>query len=171
MAFAVIHVLASIIIVDLYRDYFTHHKKYFTLHTLFIAGIGGLLPDIDIPLNWVFSKIGFEIAHRTFTHTPLFGLVFLVPGLILWKYKHHKKAVYFFVLCLGVLLHLLLDGFFISNIETEGIMLFYPFSEQVFGFNIFYNELLVSYGAAIDAFILIFWLWWEERRHKIKDFL
>ena len=50
-------------------------------------------------------------------------------------------------------------------------MWLYPFSEKPYGFNVFFNETFVAYGAAIDAFILIFWLWWEERRHKIKDFI
>src|SRR3989338_1126835 len=153
MPFAVTHVLASIILVDLYRDYFTKHKKYFTIHTLFIAGLGGLLPDIDIPLNWITSKIGFEVAHRSLTHTPLFGLLILIPGLILWKYRHHKKAVYFFVIFLGVFLHIFLDSFFITNIETDGIMWLYPFSEKPYGFNIFFNEIFIAYGAAVDAFI------------------
>ncbi len=51
MPFAVTHVLLTIILVGLYRDYVTKHQKYFTLHTVFIAGFSGLLPDIDIPLN------------------------------------------------------------------------------------------------------------------------
>jgi len=38
MPFAVTHVLSAIIFVDLFRDYIAKHKKYFTLHTVFIAG-------------------------------------------------------------------------------------------------------------------------------------
>ena len=55
MPFAVTHVISSIILVDLYRDYVAKHKKYFTLHTVFIAGLAGLLPDIDLPLNWLLN--------------------------------------------------------------------------------------------------------------------
>ena len=55
MPFAVTHVISSIILVDLYRDYVANHKKYFTLHTVFIAGLAGLLPDIDLPLNWLLN--------------------------------------------------------------------------------------------------------------------
>ena len=49
MPFAVTHVLFAIIAVDLYRDYVARHKKYFTLHIVFIAGFAGLLLDMDLP--------------------------------------------------------------------------------------------------------------------------
>src|SRR3989338_9835461 len=124
MPFAVTHVLSSIILVDLYRDYFAKHKKYFTLHTIFIAGFAGLLPDIDIPFGYFLNIFGIELAHRTFTHTPLFGLIFLIPAIILWRYKKHKVAMYFFVTCFGILLHISLDYLLSPDIGT-GIMLFY----------------------------------------------
>ena len=60
MPLAVTHVLLTIIMVDLYRDYITKHKGYFTLHTVFIAGFAGLLPDIDIPLNWILNMKSYE---------------------------------------------------------------------------------------------------------------
>lgn len=56
MPLAVTHVLLTIILVDLFRDYIMkNHKKYLTLHTIMIAGIAGLLPDIDIPLFWLLN--------------------------------------------------------------------------------------------------------------------
>src|SRR3989338_1519460 len=111
MPFAVTHVLLTIILVDLYRDYIAKHRKYFTLHTIFIAGFAGLLPDIDIPLNFFIGMFGFELIHRTITHTILFGLIFLIPGMVLWYHKKHKVAMYFFVTCFGILLHIFLDYF------------------------------------------------------------
>ena len=171
MPFAVTHVLASIILVDLYRDYFTKHKKYFTIHTLFIAGLGGLLPDIDIPLNIVTTKIGLEVAHRGITHTPLFALLILIPGLVLWKFRHHKKAVYFFVISFGIFTHMFLDAFFIFNVQTDGIMVLYPLSDMRFGLKTLWTQSRIEGGVALDAIILLLWLWWEERRHKIKDFI
>ena len=82
MPLAVTHVLLTIMIVDLYRDYVAKHKKYFTLHTVFIAGFAGLLPDIDIPLNWVLNIFGAGIIHGTITHTPLFAFIFLIPAFV-----------------------------------------------------------------------------------------
>ena len=165
MPFAVTHVLASIILVDLYRDYFAKHKKYFTLHTIFIAGFAGLLPDIDIPLNWFLNIFGLNIVHGTITHTPLFALIFLVPGLILLRQKKHKVAMYFFVACFGILLHIFLDFIF-----GAGILIFYPFSNVTYGLNLLQN-VTPTFFAAIDAIILLAWLWHEEIKHKISDFI
>ena len=169
MPFAVTHVLLAIIAVDLYRDYFAKHKKYFTLHTVFIAGFAGLLPDIDIPLNWVLNLVGSELIHRTITHTPFFALIFLIPGLILWYHKKHKVGMYFFVTCFGILVHVFLDYFFTSDF-VGGIMFFYPLSASVYSLNLFQN-VGPDLFAAIDAVILLLWLWHEEMKHKISDFI
>ncbi|MCH8067371.1 MAG: metal-dependent hydrolase [Nanoarchaeota archaeon] len=169
MPFAVTHVLASIILVDLYRDYFAKHKKYFTLHTIFIAGFAGLLPDIDIPLNWFLNIFGLSIAHRAFTHTPFFALIFLIPAFILWHKKKHKEAMYFFVICFAIFLHILLDYLFVSD-YTSGIMFFYPLSNTIYGLNLLQN-VTPKFFAGIDAIILLAWLWHEEIKHKISDFI
>lgn len=169
MPFAVTHVLSTIILVDLYRDYIAKHKKYFTMHTLFIAGLAGLLPDVDIPLNWILNFFGTELQHRTITHTPLFGLIFLIPGFIFWKKEKHKEAIFFFVTCFGVLLHLLLDYLFVSD-YGGGIMWFYPFSYTTYGLGLLQN-VSATFFAGIDAIILLFWLWHEEVKHKISDFI
>ena len=165
----VTHVLLTIILVDLFRDYFlkkNHHKKYLTLHTLFIAGVAALLPDIDLLLGWFF-KVPDLLIHGGIFHTPIFALIFLIPGLILWKNKKHKLAMYFFVITFGILFHLLLDFIFTGS-AVEGVMLFWPFSSQmIYGF--------ISYPAALmtglDAILLLGWLYHEEKKHKIKDFI
>jgi len=169
MPFAVTHVLFSIILVDLFRDYITKHKKYFTLHTIFIVGLAGILPDIDIPLNWILNFFGIEIIHRTFTHTPIFALIFLIPGLYLWHQKKHKESVYLFVICFGILTHIFLDYVFASDING-GMMLLYPFSNAIYGLNLLENVTL-TFFAGIDAIILLLWLWHEEIKHKISDFI
>ena len=90
MPLAVTHVLLTIILVDLFRDYFTKHKKYFTLHTIFIAGVAGLLPDIDIPINWLLNSLGYSfdiLKHGVITHTAFFGLIFNTCFYILEKTK------------------------------------------------------------------------------------
>jgi hypothetical protein len=169
MPLAVTHVLLSIILVDLYRDYVAKHKKYFTLHTIFIAGFAGLLPDIDVPLNLFLNFFGMSIVHGTITHTPLFGLIFLIPGFILWYYKKHKIGTYFFVTCFGVLFHLFLD-YFLGGGYSEGIIFFYPFSNTAYKLHLL-KYLNIDIRAAIDAVILLLWLWHEEIKHKISDFI
>ncbi len=168
MPFAVTHVLLTIILVDLFRDYFAKHRKYFTLHTIFIAGFAGLLPDIDIPLNWLLSLFNAGIMHGTITHTPIFGLIFLIPAFILWRNKKHKVSVYFFVTCFAILFHILLD--FLFRIDAYGIMFFYPFSNAAYGLNLLQN-VSPTHFAGIDAIILLLWLWHEEIKHKISDFI
>lgn len=168
MPFAVTHVLSAIILVDLFRDYIAKHKKYFTLHTVFIAGFAGLLPDMDIPLNWFLNFFGLSIAHGTITHTPLFALIFLIPGFILWHQKKHKTAMYFFVICFGIFLHISLDYLFRSDLS--GVMLLYPFSSAMYGLNLLQSVSLIFF-AGIDAIILLLWLWHEEIKHKISDFI
>jgi len=168
MPFAVTHILSSIIAVDLYRDYITKHKKHFTLYTVLIAGFAGMLPDIDIPLNWLLNFFGVNLVHKTLTHTPLFAFLFLIPGLILWYRKNHKVAMYFFVTCFGILMHIFLDYIFASDAGV-GIMLFYPLSTATFTLNLLHN-LSVNFFAGIDAIILLLWLWHEEKKHKISDF-
>jgi membrane-bound metal-dependent hydrolase YbcI (DUF457 family) len=166
-------VILTIIAVDLYRDYITKHKKYFTLLTILVAGIAGLLPDIDIPLSFVFSSLGIEngelLQHGGITHTPFFGLLFLIPFSIFWKMKKHRLAIIFAVIAFGVVFHSFLD-LFIGGGHPEGVMALYPFSEQ--RFDMF---LLLIYGfpaiPALDAIILLAWLVHEERKHKIKDFI
>ena len=168
MPFAVTHILAAIVIVDLYRDYFAKRKKYFTLHTVFIAGLAGILPDIDIPLNYFFNFFGFEIMHRSITHTPLFALLFLVPAFILLEKKRNKEAMYFFVISFGILLHIFLD--YSLSPDGGGIMFFYPFSNANYALNLIKNSTTVFY-AGLDAVILILWLWHEEIKHKISDYI
>ena len=169
MPYAVTHILSAIILVDLYRDYVAKHKRYFTLHTIFIGGLAGLLPDIDIILNWILSPFGINIVHRTFTHTLLFGLIFLIPVFIIGRQKKHKTAMYFFVTCFGILLQIFLDYLFIAD-SGIGLMLLYPLSTATFQLGLLTNTSLMML-AGIDAIILLAWLWHEEVRHKISDFI
>ena len=174
MPLAVTHILLTIILVDLYRDYIAKHKKYFTTWTLFVAGVAGILPDIDIPIRFIISKFGFAIPelfhHGGFTHTPFFGLMFLVPGFILWHMKKHKLAVIFFVITFGVLFHTVLD-YTLGGGDEEGLMLLYPLSEERIKLGALLGDEFFTSVAAIDAIILLAWLFHEERKHKIKDYI
>lgn len=166
MPLAVTHVLLTIILVDLFRDYIMkQHKKYLTLHTLVIAGIAGLLPDIDIPINWLTASwIGI-------THTAFFGLIFLIPAFILFNKKKYKIATYFFVITFGILFHLFLDYILIGGYWEGGIMWLWPFSANSFKIHFLERLGFDNLPAAIDAVILLTWIWHEEVKHKIKDFI
>ncbi len=170
MPLAVTHVLLTIILVDLYRDYVTKHRRYFTLYTVFIAGFAGLLPDIDLPFNLFLNFFGLNVPHGTITHTPLFGLIFLIPAFIFWYFKKHKVAMLFFVTCFGVLFHIFLD-YLLGGGYHEGILVFYPLSNAAFKLHLLSKLNIPNIPAAIDAIILLLWLWHEEIKHKIKDFI
>mgnify|MGYP001394245677 CR=1 FL=1 len=174
MPLAVTHVLLTIILVDLYRDYvMKNHKKLLSMHTLLIAGIAGLLPDIDIMINGfltIFNMGTALLQHGGITHTPLFGLIFLIPGFILWKQNKHKLATICFVITFGILFHIFLD-FILGGGAHTGIMLFWPISTATFKLHILRQLGMANLPMAIDAIILLVWLWHEEAKHKIKDFI
>jgi len=177
MPHATTHILVPLIAAELFRDYSV--KKKFPLHYVLIAGIAGILPDLDIPVSWLFNAFGAVINtgvfHRTITHTLLFFAFFLLLALMFSKTKikflsKHKLTLAGICLAIsfGVFTHLLLDA-----IIAGSIMPFYPFSEFALGVNLigtlspFLTETILS---GIDAIILIAWLIHEEIRHKISGF-
>lgn len=174
MPLAVTHVILTIILVDLYRDYVAKHKRYFSLHTILIAGVAGLLPDIDVPISWLLNFFGYSfelLRHGGITHTLIFGLIFLIPAFILFNKGKHKISMYFFVITFGILFHVFLD-YFLGGGGGNGIMLFWPLSTATFKIYLLKN--FASFGglaAGIDAFILLVWLWHEEVKHKISGFI
>lgn len=175
---AVTHVLAAIIIAEIIRDYVVKDKKKFPLHYVLIAGVAGLLPDIDIIAYWVLYWFGFTLneVHRTFSHNLFVPLVFLIIAGITWRFKnkelgkHHLKLHnILLMISLGVLVHLALDA-------TIGgyIMPFYPFSTFAVGLNLVSALPPILQQLALptlDAILLILWLVHEEFRHKISSFI
>lgn len=165
---AVMHVLSAIIAIDLFRDYFIKNKRLIPLHYVFIGGIAGLLPDIDIPLFWLLKNLlGLQVEwfHRTLSHSLVFPLILLLIA-ILYNQFNRKKAILFGIITFGVFLHMLLDFLFFGY-----IMPFYPFSVMTMGLNLMTNLNLAAAAPAIDALILLGWLYHEEKKHKISDFI
>ncbi|MBU2634111.1 MAG: metal-dependent hydrolase [Nanoarchaeota archaeon] len=170
MPYAVTHVLIAIIIADIIRDYFL--KKKFSLIYILIAGIAGLLPDIDIPIYWIINSFtNIPDIHRAFTHTIflpliLFGLAFIFKNKKLFKLD---LKLTFLMLSLGTFIHLLLD-FTLAGY----IVLFYPVSYTIYGLNLVqYLPSIIqeTFFPSLDAVLLILWLIHEEVKHKISDFI
>ena len=67
---AITHILIPLILVGLFRDYFVKNKKIFPLHYVLIAGIAGLIPDLDVAAYYLLSFFGYTLneVHRTFSH-------------------------------------------------------------------------------------------------------
>lgn len=169
MPYSVTHVILAIVLLDFIRDYVIKDRKKIPLHYIFIGGVAGLLPDIDIPLYWLLNKLlGINLTwfHRTFSHSIFFPLILLAitAGFLLFKNK--KYGLLMGIITFGISFHILLDGIFAGYIT-----LFYPLSSMRYGFN------LISVGAwpalmeGLDALILLVWLWDLDRRHKLRDFM
>ena len=176
MPFAVTHVLIAIIVADIIRDYIVKDRRKFPLHYVLIAGIAGLLPDLDVPIWWILSNFGYSLSevHRTFSHTLFVPLIFLLLAIFTVKTKSRflarhklKLNIIFYMITLGTMIHLLLDGFLVGF-----IMPLYPFSTAKFGLNLIpATDIGISLIAGLDAILLLAWLIHEEIRHKISDFI
>lgn len=175
MAFAVVHVIIPIIAVDLVRDFVL--KKKFSTFFLLIAGFAGLLPDADIPISWAVSFLtGTSVDyHRIFTHTLLFPLIFLVIAAIfhfvekknykIFKFsiqKHHV-ALFFLMLAIGWSFHVMLDCFF----AADGSLSFIPGVPLNMCPHAWSNDAILG----LDAILLLGWLFREQLKHNIKDYI
>jgi len=165
---AVVHVLFAIIALDLFRDHFLKDKKKIPLHYIFIGGIAGLLPDIDVPLFWLVNNVlGFDVPwfHRIITHTFLFIIIFLVISLIYLRFDK-KVSVLFGVITFGIAFHIFLDYLLVGAVTP-----FYPFSYAAYGLDLLGKIHLPLIVEGLEAVVLLWWLWHEEKTHKISDFI
>ncbi len=177
---AAIHVLIPLILVSLFRDYYVKrkNKKSFPLHYVLIAGISGILPDLDVVAFWILYFFGFtfEQVHRTFLHSlfiPLF--FFLLFGIFrgvkvrgLGKHKLQLNMI-FLMLAFGIFTHLFLDSLF-----GEPLKIFYPISSFIVGINLVGYLPKALQGIAfpsLDAALLIIWLLYLHFKHRISDFV
>ena len=173
MAYAVTHILLTIVVLDFFRHYiFGKHR--FPRYLLVIGGIAGLLPDIDIPLSWAFSLITGvgTYFHGVFSHSIIWPVAFLGVGIIFYNLQPKKKnksdyhfktwAKISYVISFGWFFHLVLDclyGGYTSMLwPLQTLTTFCP----EFG--------LDKYAVSIDAIILVLWLAHEELHQKIKDY-
>ncbi len=172
------HFLIPVILLELFRYFLIKDKKSFPVHYIFIGGIAGLFPDLDIALYYFLSFFGFTIqeVHRTFSHNLFVPLGFVFFGLFFWKFKnkelgnHHLKLKnIFLVIAFGIFIHLLLDA-----IVQGSIMPLYPLFNFTIGLNLvklFPSSWQNTIISVLDAGLLIIWMISLEVRHKISDFV
>lgn len=171
MPYAVTHILAPLILIGLFRDYIS--KRRFPLYYVFIGGIAGILPDLDVIVFYILSFFGAALneVHRTFSHTIFIPLLFLLLGFAIKDRSRRKLnlSIIFLVVSFGIFTHLVLDG-----ILSGKIMPFYPVSYYSIGFNLIslapfsWQPLILP---SMDAALLILWLCYLEVKHKISDFV
>ena len=165
---AVTHVIIAILIVDLFRKYVLK-KKNFPLYLILIAGIAGLLPDLDVLFYWVLNVIrGVEISavHRLFSHTLLIPFIAFVIAVGVWTFWT-RFAHILFVFSAGYTTHLILD-----SILTGKLSLLYPLTTTQYGLNFIpFATLSGTFYIGLDAIILILWLVYEYFSKNIKDYV
>ena len=174
MPYAVAHVILTIVIADIYRDYFA--KKKFPMIYVLIAGIAGLLPDLDIPASWLLNLI-FKTHynfHRVYTHSLLYSIVFFILAILfliikkeqykIFNFQIKKQAFYlfFFAMSFGWLMHVALD----CGLAADGYLNLIPSIPLSFCPSPFSNSILTG----IDAIILVLWLVHEQWKHDIVDY-
>ncbi|MBS3151321.1 metal-dependent hydrolase [Candidatus Woesearchaeota archaeon] len=172
---AVTHIIIPLVLADIYRDYVS--KKKFNIRYVLIAGLAGLLPDIDIAVAWalkLFSNASISGLHRTLTHSLLFPLVFLVLFFIAGNYNSKfmnkqrlKLNSFFLAIAFGTLVHIILDFTF-----SGSVLIFYPLSDLEIGLDLIplgYFE--GTFFAGLDAIIIVVWLIHEELKHRISDYI
>lgn len=149
---AVVHVLFTIIVLDLFRDHFLKDKRKLPLHYIFVGGVAGLLPDIDVPLFWIlnnFLKINVAWFHRVFTHTFLFAIIFLAVSLIYFN-LNKKISRLFAIVTFGVVFHIFLDYLLVGIITP-----FYPFSYTTYGLNLIAKTKLPLAIEGLESIVLL----------------
>ncbi len=160
MPYAVTHILIPIILVDTVRDHvFKMMKKSLPNRYILLAGIAGLLPDIDMLFT--------PYLHRTITHSIWFPLIFLFGAL--FSYTLQKKKLYkiFLMLFTGFSLHILMDAILLGSVVP-----LFPFNSTEIGLNILSPIMSLGLNAfsAIDAALLFLWLIHEELEHNISEY-
>ena len=184
MPYAVTHILIPIILVSIIRDFYLKKKQKanFHLHYVLIAGLGGVLPDIDIIFSFFLNIVGIDnwYVHRTITHSLLLPLILFALFIVFTPVnkkaricnitRHNLKlSTILLMLSIGVSIHILLDSLF-----GELAYFLYPILAQQFGINL---VLYLPKGIqdlalpTLDGALLVLWITYLELRHKISDYI
>jgi len=179
MTYVVTHVLAAIILVELFREYFIKDNRKFPRYYILVAAIGGILPDFDIGIYYVLYFFGFSFdqIHRTFMHTIFVPLILALIGFVIYEIgiknaeirkRHMKLSIIFFILAIGSVVHLILDVAVAGSIRP-----FHPILTTSIGINlvnIIPEGLRFQFLGVLDAILLVAWILWMEFKLKITDY-
>ena len=169
MAYAITHFFTSVFLAVLLKSKFSEIKKYIHVKELFIIGLFGILPDIDVFPFIINSylNLGWLNIHRLITHNLTIATAIFLIGLFLY-FKNKKWGLIFMLGGIGWSSHLFLDWLLSGTITP-----FYPFSNFETGINIIpeNNLRLGSYVlGGIDAAVLLTWSWFAILKETLKDF-
>ena len=178
MPHAVTHIIITMVVLSLIRHYLIGEKKM-KLYLVLLGGIGGILPDLDIVAYWILKFVnGAHLLdiHRGITHTIYFLFLFIILSLVFqFCTKHAELKKIFWILTLGIFIHLILDAILSGYINP----FYFDFLQIKFGIDYpiglnlleFEGGLEDTLVPAFDALVLIIWLTYEFSRNNIKDFI
>ncbi|MEK6824172.1 MAG: metal-dependent hydrolase [Nanoarchaeota archaeon] len=181
MPTAVFHILVPLFLVGIFRHFYLKKRKtkYFPKDYILLAGIAGIIPDLDFIFVWIGSLFvsNSEIFHGTITHSFfVLPLIFLLAGIFTrkdfkLKIKNHKINLshLFFILAFGAFIHVFLD--FIFDI---GKPVLYPLLKTNIGLGVIYlfNENLQPLILpTIEGILLVIWLVYLYLKNKIRNFV
>jgi membrane-bound metal-dependent hydrolase YbcI (DUF457 family) len=146
MPFAVVHMLFPILLINFFKKLKFKFFRKFSKRDLLVAGIGGILPDVDILISAFSSRFSNPLLfHRGFTHSFIFPFFFLLTGAILPK----KYSLFLFLLSFGYFVHIVLD------ISTNCCCpIFFPLSNKGYGIKWFDDTTTGLIYASLDAVFL-----------------
>ncbi|MBI2647570.1 hypothetical protein HYW99_03765, partial [Candidatus Woesearchaeota archaeon] len=70
------------------------------------------------------------------------------------------------IITFGIAFHIFLDWLLIGSIAP-----FYPFSSATYGVDLIGRLNIPLATQGLEAIVLLWWLWHEEKTHKISDFI
>ena len=161
------HILSTILLLDIFRNKFTKHKKKIKLSYIYIAGLFSIVPDFDYILYWIIEKFTkIELVHRMYSHSILIPMIMLVFTSFMYNVK--KKWGRISLLCtFAYFTHIILDYL----VGWPPYAYFWPFISGEITFQlipIWFKHWF--WWAVLDTVFLVVWLLWELKNKKIKDF-
>ncbi len=153
MPFIVAHFLIPVLVLELLGRYSPDFRKSINSTKLAIAGFFGILPDIDIAINWIvnlFYNPGFNL-HRTFTHSFFAPLIIVLLALAFRKYRPFLLFAAF-----GWAMHITLDVLLSGTVPA-----LYPLANK-FGFKFLVESSATPEGLArligLELVVLAAWI-------------
>lgn len=131
------HIIAPMLVVEVYRRYFAKERfpQYYTL----LAGLAGAAPDFDVILSYIVSFFAGEkiLLHRSLSHSVFFAAgVMILAGIVAAgalkaetkkaQTKMHVAAIIIFIVGLSFMMHNLLDCLLLND------AIFLPFMRSSF---------------------------------------
>ena len=124
-------------------------------HAMFWGALANNIPDVDVITSFWMSQADSLLAHRGFTHSILFALVFpFILAFILSRWHRNKHMLFkdwWMIIASGMFLHI-----FIDSLTSYGTGWYEPFSHYRVTMNVlfvadpFYTiSLLISFAALL----------------------